>query len=261
MAAGRGMAVLVLAGSRGPEDPVAKLAGVSHKAFAPIAGVPMLVRVVRALTASPSVGTIHIAIERPELVEQHPELGLLLAGGRLALLPAEGSPSRTVSAALEKLGTPLFVTTADHALLRPEWVEYFLSHLPDGSDVCVALARDHVVQSAVPETQRTYLRFADGAFSGCNMFAFRTPASAGVAQTWRQVEAQRKHPLRMIRLLGPLSILRFLLGRLTLTGALERLGHLTGARAAVVEMPFGLAAVDVDKAADMELTERLLSGP
>lgn len=253
------MATLVLAGSRGPDDPVATLMGVSHKAFAPIAGVPMLVRVVRALTASPSVGLIHIAIERPELVEQHPELSLLLAGGRIALLPAEGSPSRTVSAALETLGTPLFVTTADHALLRPEWVEHFLTHLPDGTDVCVGLARDSVIQAAVPDTERTYLRFADGAFSGCNMFAFRTTAAAGVARTWRQVEAQRKHPLRMIRLLGPLSILRFLLGRLTLAAALARLGRITGAKAGVVEMPFGLAAVDVDKAADVELAERLLS--
>ena len=111
----------------------------------------------------------------------------------------------------------------------------------------------------MPETKRTYLRFADGSFSGCNMFAFRTPAAGGVAQTWRQVEAQRKHPLRMIRLLGPLSILRFLLGRLTLTAALDRLGRITGAKAGVVEMPFGLAAVDVDKAADVELAERLLS--
>lgn len=250
---------LVLAGSRGPDDPVAKLLGVSHKAFAPIAGVPMLVRVVRALTGAPGVGTIHVAIERPELVEQHPELGMLLAGGRLALLPAEGSPSRTVSAALERLGTPLFVTTADHALLRPEWVEHFLAHLPEGSDVCVGLARDSVVQAAVPDTKRTWLRFADGSFSGCNMFAFRTPASEGVARIWRQVEAQRKHPLRMIRLLGPVSVLRFLLGRLTLTAALARLGRITGARAGVVEMPFGLAAVDVDKAADVELAERLLS--
>lgn len=254
-----GIVTLVLAGSRGPDDPVAQLKGVSHKAFAPIAGVPMLVRVVRALIASPSVGPIHIAIERPELVEQHPELGLLLAGGRIALTPAEGSPSRSVAAALESLGTPLFVTTADHALLQPEWVEHFLSHLPDGTDVCVGLARDQVVQAAVPETRRTYLRFADGAFSGCNMFAFRTPASLGVAQVWRQVEAQRKHPLRMIRLLGPMSILRFLLGRLTLVAALHRLGRITGATAGIVEMPFGLAAVDVDKEADVVLAERLLS--
>lgn len=253
------MTTLILAGSRGPDDPVARLAGVSHKAFAPIAGIPMLVRVVRALTAAPAVGTIHIAIERPDLVRDHPELGLLLDGGRLALLPAEGSPSRTVGAALEALGSPLFVTTADHALLRPEWVQYFLNNLPDGADVCAALARDHVVQGAVPETKRTYLRFADGAFSGCNMFAFRTPQAVGIAHLWRQVEAQRKNPLRMIRLLGPLSVLRFLLGRLTLAAALKRLGTIAGARAAIVEMPFGLAAVDVDKEADMVLAEKLLS--
>lgn len=251
---------LVLAGSRGPADPVALLAGVSHKAFAPIAGVPMLVRVVRALTAVPAIGTIHIAIERPELVRDHPELGLLLAGGRLALLPAEGSPSLTAAAALAAIGTPLFVTTADHALLRPEWVQHFLAQLPAEADIAVALARDSVVQAALPETKRTYWRFADGAFSGCNMFALARPRAAGVVDLWRAVEMHRKQPLKMIRLLGPWSLLRFLLGRLTLGAAMARLGHLAGARAAAVEMPFGLAAVDVDKASDMELVERLLAG-
>jgi GTP:adenosylcobinamide-phosphate guanylyltransferase len=254
-----GVTTLVLAGSRGPEDPVAKLGGVSHKAFVPVAGVPMLVRVVRALLASPSVGTIHVAIERPDLVQADAELAPLLDSGRLGLLPAEGSPSRSVSAALDALGTPLFVTTADHALLRPEWVEHFLANLPIGADVCAALARDQAVMAAVPETKRTYLRFADGAFSGCNMFAFRTPNADGIARLWRQVEAQRKNPLRMIRLLGPWSILRFLLGRLTIGAALDRLGRLAGAKAAIVEMPFGMAAVDVDKAADLELAERLLA--
>lgn len=251
---------LVLAGSRGPDDPVARLAGVSHKAFAPVADVPMLVRVVRALLATPEVGTIAVAIERPELVRDNRELASLLDGGRLVLLPAEGSPSRSVVAALKALGAPLLVTTADHALLRPEWVSHFLAHLPGDADVVAALARDSAVQAAVPGTQRTYLRFADGRFSGCNLFAFRTPAAIRAAEVWRQVEAERKHPLRMIRLLGPWAVFRFALGRLSLRAALARLGVITGARAAVVEMPFGAAAVDVDKAADLELAERLLAG-
>src|SRR3546814_15597173 len=56
-------------------------------------------------------------------------------------LPAAASPSLSVAAALEQFGTPLLVTTADHALLRAEWLQYFLDHCPAGRDVCVALAR------------------------------------------------------------------------------------------------------------------------
>ncbi|NJM91716.1 MAG: hypothetical protein HC861_02805 [Rhodospirillaceae bacterium] len=40
------MNALILAGSRGPDDPMAKAANVSHKALLPVAGVPMLLRVV-----------------------------------------------------------------------------------------------------------------------------------------------------------------------------------------------------------------------
>src|SRR3546814_14105539 len=62
--------------------------------------------------------------------------------------------------------------------------------------------------TAVPDTQRTWLRFADGHFSGCNMFYLATPAAAGVVQFWRSLEADRKHPLKMLRKIGAGSALR-----------------------------------------------------
>ena len=58
---------LVLAGSRGPDDPVARAAGVAHKCLAPVAGVPMAVRVVQALAASPGIDRIAVALEDPAL--------------------------------------------------------------------------------------------------------------------------------------------------------------------------------------------------
>ncbi|MGH6914095.1 MAG: spore coat biosynthesis protein F, partial [Geminicoccales bacterium] len=60
---------LVLAGSRGPDDPVARARGVAHKCLAPVAGVPMLVRVALTLAACPSVGRIRVALEDPALLE------------------------------------------------------------------------------------------------------------------------------------------------------------------------------------------------
>src|SRR3546814_8205031 len=79
------------------------------------------------------------------------------------------------------------------------------------SDVCSS-----DLLTAVPDTQRTWLRFADGHFSGCNMFYLATPAAAGVVQFWRSLEADRKHPLKMLRKIGPGSALCYLFGRLSL---------------------------------------------
>src|SRR3546814_2500880 len=116
-----------------------------------------------------------------------------------------------------------------HALLRAEWLQYFLDHCPAGRDVCVALARREQVLTAVPDTQRTWLRFADGHFSGCNMFYLATPAAAGVVQFWRSLEADRKHPLKMLRKIGPGSALCYLFGRLSLRNAVKHIGKRSGA--------------------------------
>jgi GTP:adenosylcobinamide-phosphate guanylyltransferase len=243
---------LVLAGSRaGPDDPLAVHAGVTHKAMIEVGGEPMLARVVRAL-AQAGFDRVAVAIERPELVEQLPPLGTAVE----ALAAAEG-PSASVAAGLARLGTPLLVTTADHALLRPEWVRWFLDHVPEGADVAAALARSDKVMAAAPEAQRTFLRFSDGAFSGCNLFYFATPKAGRVIALWQEIEAERKRPARLIARLGPLTAARYALGRLSLDSAVKRLGALAGVRAAVVELPFGEAAIDVDKPADLDLARRL----
>ncbi|WP_343897950.1 NTP transferase domain-containing protein [Craurococcus roseus] len=256
MTAGGAVAALVLAGRRkGGPDPMAAAAGGSHKALLPVAGVPMLLRVVAALRASPAVGRVVVCVESP---------GETLSGLRglegVETRAAAASPAASVAAALaEPGGAPLLVTTADHALLTPEMVGHFLRSAPPGAAAVAALARSETVLAAYPGTRRTWLRFRDGAFSGCNLFLLADADAAGRAVAfWRRVEGSRKRPLAMARALGPLLVLRFALGRLTLRAALDALGRRCGARLAAVEMPFADAAVDVDKPDDLALAEAAL---
>lgn len=243
------MRALILAGSRpGAPDPVATHAGVPHKALVVLDGETLLRRVARALWtagAEPAVSADH-----PAVLAEAARLGLD------AVPPASG-PSGSVAAALEALGTPLLVTTADHALLRAEWVERFVADVPEDADAAVLLARRDAVEAAAPGTRRTYLRFADGEWSGCNLFLLRTPRAAAAVALWAEVEADRKRPWRIVRRLGPGLLARYLLGRLTLTDALRHLGARAGLKAAAVASPFGLAAVDVDKPEDLALVRRL----
>jgi hypothetical protein len=92
----------------------------------------------------------------------------------------------------------------------------------------------------------------------CNLFLLRTERGLAAVQLWRSIEADRKRPWRIIRKLGPATLLRYLAGRLTLVEALQRLSRLCGAEVAAVASPFGLAAVDVDKPADLDLVRRLV---
>ena len=203
---------LVLAGSRPGGDPLAQHAGVSHKALIEVSGHTMIERVVAALAAVPEVGRIVIAIDRPEVLLSLPGLRGPACPKLVTMMPAAASPSASVAAALEREGTPLLVTTADHALLVPEWLHEFLDACPPEADVAVALARKAAVLACAPGTQRTYLRFADGEFSGCNLFCFQRPAAVGVVRLWRELEAHRKSPLRMMLQLGIRTALRYRLG-------------------------------------------------
>lgn len=254
------LTAVVLAGSRGPDDPLAVYAGVRHKALIDIAGTPMLERVVSALAAVEAIGRIVVVIEIPQALRESTSLLAAAGACELQVVDAAGSPSASVMLALQQFETPLLVTTADHALLEPEWVRYFLDAAQRApADVCAALAGSDAVLAALPTTRRTWLRFREGRYSGCNLFYFATPAAAGVARVWRAFEAERKQPLKMVSRLGWGTALRYLLGWLGRQQALSRLGRMAGARLAIVDMPFGLAAVDVDKPSDLDLVRGLLA--
>lgn len=250
------LTVLVLAGTRaGAADPMATAANVSHKAILPVAGRPMIARVLDALAACPRIGRIVISIETPGILE-----GLELSHPVDFLPPAAG-PSASVMAALRTLGPPLLVTTADHALLRPEWIETFLDSVDAHCDMAAAVAMEADITRDVPGTKRTMIRLADGAFSGCNLFLFRTPASIGVVELWQRIEQERKRPIRMARLLGVGTLLRYITGGLTRSALCARVGSLSQASVKLVSLPDGRAAVDVDKPADLLLVESLLRNP
>ena len=244
---------LVLAGSRpGTIDPVAAAEGVSHKALVDVGGMPMLARVLRALREA-GIEQIAVSADSPEV------LSLAYAFDAIPVPPGAG-PSASVAAGFATLGPPLLVTTADHALLRPQWIADFIADAPEQADVAVLLARRAAVEAALPGTRRTWLRFADGAWSGCNLFLLNTPKAATAIHTWEAVEAERKRPWKIAARLGAGTLASYLVGRLTLAEAISRLGHRVGVEAAVVAARDGLAAVDVDKPADLVQVRHILGG-
>lgn len=255
----KSLTALVLAGTRTGGDRLAAAAGVTHKALIEIGGRAMIEHVVGALGGVAEIGRIVIAIERPEVLATLPGLRSPACRLPIAIVPAAAGPSASVAAALASEGAPLLVTTADHALLRPEWLRSFLDAAPPDADGVAALARRSEVLAAAPGTLRTYLRFADGEYSGCNLFLLQRPAASGAVDFWQRMEAERRRPFRMMLRLGIGFALRYRFGRLRLDDALARLSELARARVAIVEMADGRAAIDIDKPEDLELARRLMA--
>jgi hypothetical protein len=186
---------------------------------------------------------------------------MLIDTGEVQYIDSHATPSASTYHALRSLpdSTPVLVTTADHALLTAQIVDFFcrkVRHL--GCDVAAGLTPYDGVIAAFPGTRRTAIKFYDGAYNGCNLFAFLNPRSHRAAQFWRQIEQERKKPLRMIRILGWWILVRYLSGRLSLDDGIAHLSKRMGIRAGAVILPFPEAAVDVDTVDDWHFVQNLV---
>ena len=244
-------AALVLAGTRPGGDQLAEALGVAHKCLIELDGEPLLQRVIRAIEQA-GIPTIAVSCAEGPVADLARELGA-------RVIPSRSGPSESVAAGFALLGAPMLVTTSDHALLDPQWIRQLIGDTPETADLSVMLARRDSVEQALPGSQRTYLRFADGQWSGCNLFYLRSQAGGKAIQTWKAVEADRKRPWRIAARLGPSTLLSMGLRRLTLQEGLARLGKRIGVEATLIPACDGLAAVDVDKMSDLETVRDLLS--
>jgi GTP:adenosylcobinamide-phosphate guanylyltransferase len=253
---------VVLAADRGPDDPITIAAGVNCKAMIPIRGIPMVIRVLNVLAASRQISQRILCGPPRHVLSLEPELQSFITSREVEWFANQPTPSSSAFQVLASLPeqTPILLTTADHALLSTRIVDYFCTEaLVSGCDVVVGIAKYDAVMGAYPQTRRTATRLSDGAYCGCNLFAFLTPQARRAADFWRQVENQRKNPLRVIRALGWTAISRYLLGRLSLEEALERISRRLGFEAGAVVIPFPEAAIDVDSISDWELVEKIVS--
>lgn len=260
-ASGRRFSALVLAASRGPDDPMARALGVDHKCLIQTAGVPMLCRVLDALAASASVARIAISIDDPAVLDRSPVAGVL---DRLdvAVIQSAATASRSVLAAAAALADPfpLLVTTADNALLDAATVDLFCREaLAGGAKLAAGLAPASVILRDYPAAKRTFLKFRDDGYSGCNLFALTEPAALDAVRFWAGIERHRKRPWKLVGAFGPVSLLLFLARRLSLDDAMARASKVLRVPVAAVKMPIAEAAMDVDKPADLVLVEEILA--
>jgi GTP:adenosylcobinamide-phosphate guanylyltransferase len=251
---------VILAGKRPGKDPVAEAAGVACKSFAPIGGRPMLHRVLDALAAAQQVGPQILCGPSQSLIAQEPRIKTRLEKGKVKWIASHSTPSLSTYHALQAFpdSKPVLVTTADHALLTPQIIDYFCSEARRmRCDLAVGLTGYDGVMTAFPETRRTAIKFKDGAYIGCNLFGFLNPRSDRAAQFWRQIEQERKKPLRMMRILGWWTIVRYLLGRITLDNGLEKISNKMQINLRAVLLPFPQAAIDVDTVDDWHFVQSL----
>lgn len=252
-----GWTAILLAGVRPGGDAFADGQGALSKAAIPIAGVAMVTRVAQTLLGCPAIARVVVLTQRPEDLRD-----LLPASPRLELQASHGTIAGSLArfAANDPEPWPLFVTTADHALLTGETAAAFLAAVDTGDDVAIGVVSKSVLQRRFPLSRRTWMRFGDGDYTGANLFALTDKRALIGLEFWAGVEQGRKTGWRLVAKFGPWLLARALLRRVTLQGALDEAGAKLGMRVRAIVLDDPLAAVDVDKLADLELATAVLEG-
>ena len=202
------------------------------------------------------VNVIPIVIESPTIAAvAHSET---IAG--ITIVKSQQSAPLSAIAAIMQLSTyPFLRTTADHALLTPEMVEYCCNEATDNAaDFSAGLARADVILAAYPQSVRTFFRLGADSVSGCNLFAVQNKKGLRILVRWKYLETVRKKPWRLVAAFGPLALIRFVTGRLSLITAFQAISTRLGMVIKPILMPFAEAAIDVDKPSDLELAEKIL---
>ncbi|QIL01763.1 NTP transferase domain-containing protein [Sphingomonas sinipercae] len=249
-----GLTALVLAGSRPGRDAFAEAHGTDLKPLIPVGGEPMVRRPVLTLLATDGIARVLVVSQQPERIA-----AVLPADARTAVSASAATIAATLVQLIDDPATqwPLLVTTADHALLTSGMI-YDLVTGAAGADVAIGLVGEAALMRRLPDTKRTWIRFRDGGYSGANLFLLRGPQVRPAIEKWRAVEQDRKKGLRLLLSLGPLALVGAVLRLRTLDQTLRTVGRKLGLKLVAVRMSDPLAAVDVDKDADLTLVEQLL---
>ncbi|NMD42871.1 MAG: NTP transferase domain-containing protein [Firmicutes bacterium] len=245
---------IVLAGG-GKDEPLTRAEGVSNKAFIDLFGRPLLGYILDALAGAGSIEQVIVIGPDPELS------GLLEQGQRFTPVSEAGSMLENAAAGLSRVDQerPCLLLTGDIPLIEPETIRDFLElcYPADGDFYYPILTRESC-RERFPQMERTYVRLRDGSFTGGNMALIRPDWFARSRHRLDQFVAYRKKPLKLLRILPPGLIIKFLFNRLTVEQLESYLSALFLARAHAVPCDLVEIGTDVDKIGDLEVVRQVV---
>ena len=219
------------------------------KAFAAVGPSTMVEHVLAALRGTRQ-------IRRLALVGPDPLPPAVAAAATLAV-PAAGGLLENLSAGLAALGAgappdcrdnlPVLVAAADVPLLTAAAVAAFLDAAQGaGADVAYAIVPRADVTRTAPGVRKTFVRLADGEFTGGSLVLLRPGAFARARPVIERAVRGRKRPWELARLFGLATLAGLATGRLRIAALERRAEALAGLRARAIICRDAGVALDVD---------------
>jgi len=253
----RSFAVVALAGGLLESDFRRAGYDVPNKAYLPVDGEVMLVRVLRALRGARSVTQVRCVTQARAAATEPPVAALCDA----VIEPGYDLIS-SVIAGFEGLGDEerVLVVATDLPLLTPAAVDHFTERIEQIAplDIAYGFVERRLHERRYPHVRHTWVRLREGTFCGAGISMIRAGSVRRVETVLREFVAARKSPAKMASLFSPLLALKILFGQVGVAELEHRASELTGLVCRGVICPDPEVAVNIDRLQDLKTVKAIL---
>lgn len=246
---------VVLAGDRGPSDPVAQAAATYGKAAVEFQNVSLLEKILSTLSQSQSVEQIFILGPSQSCLDKCTDLYDVINEYDAQYLAPEKGPSASAAKGIRAAQHyPTLITTCDLPLLNAQNVDLFCQQVAsiEADFVAGAVNYEHIGK-LIPELKKTQYTFVDQKLCFANLFAVLDEPGLKAIEYWQSIEKSRKNPFEMVKKIDWLSLVRYKMGRLSLNQVELVMSRKIGARLRVQLFSTPELAIDIDSAHDYEV--------
>ncbi len=220
-----------------------------------VGGDALVMRVLRALKATPQVG--RIVVVAPPAMHADPAVALAdecrADGKRICESLRSGLHDLPPDELVLVAASDLPVLTAQAA------ADFIERAVRTQADACYGCVERDVHTAAYPRVPHTWARLRDGTYCGAGLFALRPRILPSLERFIEQLGAARKQPWRLASIFGARVLVKFAFGRLTVADAQARASAVLGAPVHAVVSPYANVAVNVDRPGDVALAEEILA--
>ena len=249
---------VVMAGGRpGPDDPLFAYTKGKPKALLKIGGRTMLEYVLDALQQAAGVGDIVVVGLDEEFsqkinlpVQWIPDHGGLVDNGLAAVAWAQKHWPE---------GGHILFCTSDIPAVNGSVIDAFLEACrPLDQAVYYSMVTQEVMEERFPDSLRTFVRLGRLKLAGGDLIVARPELSEERRDLLEALSHGRKHAWQIARLVGPSTLLKFLLHRISLPELEQTATRLLDQPVKVIVLPHAEMAMDVDKPQHLEILREYL---
>ncbi len=252
------MNVLITAGGiPAAEDSLYEATRGGYKALIPLAGKPIIQWIVDAFSACPGIGDLVIVGLPPETPIQ--------SSHKLHFLPDQGDMILNIRSGLEGLrkiapdDEYTLLCAGDIPALSSKMIIWMLNALPGlEADLVYTIVERNVMESAFPDSNRTYLKLKDKEVCGGDIFAIRLDRRIQELPIWEDLVAARKKPLKQAAIFGFDTLFLILTRQITVSQLEQKLSGKLGLTARTLSTPYAEMGMDVDKLFQLRIVEKYL---